>query len=72
MQLIRDTSELPRIDYRLSLGENPKFERITPKNAYRFPYVRLVYRLTTIVHDTGIYELCATELVNGKYDDNDN
>ena len=72
MYYIMNSSSLPRIDYRLSFGENPTFEMITPKNAYCFPYIRLVYKLAMAVHDTNMYELCSTELVNGKYDDNDN
>lgn len=71
MQFIRDTSGLPRVDYRLSIGENPKLERITPENAYDLPYIRLIYRS---VPETAlsyyIYKLHAVEVVNAINNDN--
>ena len=57
-------SNLPRLDFRLSIGENPVFERLTPQNAYEGEYLRLVYRKATEVEVYGsLFILHATEVV---------
>ena len=60
-------STLPRIEFKLSIGENPTLERVTPLNAYEgMPYLRLVYRKATEVEVYGsLYILQSTEVVGG-------
>lgn len=59
-------STLPRIDFKLTVGESPKLERIMASNAYDDrPYLRLVYRKATEVEVYGsLYILHATEVVD--------
>ena len=64
IHFIEDTSGLPRVDYRLSIGENPRFEKIVPENAYDLPYVRLVYREMR-GGPSGLYELWSVKLIKG-------
>ena len=64
MNVILDSSGLPRVDYRLSVGEDPVFEKITPENAYDLPYIRLVYKQRIIrTGKSFIYTLQSVEVV---------
>ncbi len=64
IRIIHLMEDFPRIDYRLSIGEDPHLERITPENAYDLPYIRLVYRQVHKLTMSWVYELWSVELVS--------
>ena len=60
---IQSLEDFPRLDYRLSIGENARRDRITFENAYDLPYIRMVYRRVGTGEVYNIYELWSVEYI---------